>query len=126
MDIDKINELIAKFSLKNDLTQNFNIWVGHAKIGYRDRPTIEQAKETLKQIFENFVPEGTPTPESLKKTLAQWENFHPYQHAREADQPMFYSRSKNGVDITVAVIWPWQIKNGVASLMLYQGRFIED
>lgn len=125
MDIDKINELIAKFNLKNDLTQNFNIWVGHAKIGYRDRPTIDNVKEMLKGVFDTFVPEGQPTPEELKKTLAQWENFHPYQHAREIDQPMFFSKSKDKTEVTVAVIWPWQIKEGVASLMLYQGRFVE-
>jgi hypothetical protein len=123
MDIERINELIARFNLKNDLTQNFNIWVGHAKIGYRDRPSIEEVKQILKEMFEEFIPEGTPTPENLKKTLAQWENFHPFQHAREIDQPMFLS--KKGNEITIAVIWPWQIKDGVASLMLYQGRFLE-
>ena len=63
------------------------------------------------------------TPEELEKTLAQWENFHPYQKVREIDQPMFISRDGN--NITTAVIWPWQIKEGVASLMLYEGKFIE-
>jgi hypothetical protein len=123
MDIEKINELIAKFNLKNDLTQNFNIWVGHAKIGYRDRPSIEDVKKILNEMFDEFIPEGQPTPENLKKSLAQWENFHPFQHAREIDQPMFISKKDN--EVTIAVIWPWQIKDGVASLMLYQGRFIE-
>jgi hypothetical protein len=120
----KINELIQKFNLKNDLTKNFNIWVGHAKIGYKGRPSIEEAKSILLEIFDEFLEEGEPTPENIKKTLKQWENFHPYQNAREIDQPMFFSKRNN--KIFIAVIWPWQIKEGVASLMLYQGNFIED
>ncbi len=123
MKIKEIKELIKKFNLKNDLTQNFNIWVGHAKIGYRNRPSIEETKEPLKKIFDEFIPEGVPTPENLKKTLSQWENFHPYQHVRELDQPMFIS--KDNENIFVAVIWPWQFKKGVASLMLYQGKVLD-
>ncbi|RLG11711.1 hypothetical protein DRN73_04590 [Candidatus Pacearchaeota archaeon] len=119
----KINELIKKFNLKNDLTKNFNIWVGHAKIGYRNRPSINEVKKILLEIFDEFIEEYEPTPERLKETLSQWENFHPYQKVREIDQPMFVSRE--GEKIIVAVIWPWQIKEGVASLMLYEGKFIE-
>ena len=53
MDKIKIVELISKFNLKNDLTKNINIWVGHAKIGYRNRPNIEEAKRFLLDIFDN-------------------------------------------------------------------------
>ena len=123
MDNQKINELIEKFNLKNDLTKNFNIWIGHAKIGYRKRPSIEEVKKILLELFDEFIEEYEPTPERLKKTLEQWENFHPYQKVREIDQPMFISRE--GDKIIVAVIWPWQIKEGVASLMLYEGKFLE-
>jgi len=123
MNKEKIKELVEKFNLKNDLTANFNIWVGHAKIGYRNRMTIEQAKSLLISYFEEFIEEGEPTPENLKRTLAQWENFHPYQRVRAEDQPMFLTR-KDG-HIFVAVIWPWQIKDGVASLMLYEGKIID-
>lgn len=119
----RINELIKQFNLKNDLTKNFNIWVGHAKIGYKGRPSIEEAKSILLGIFDEFIEEGEPTPENMQKTLKQWENFHPYQNVREIDQPMFFSKKNNKV--FVVVIWPWQIKEGVASLMLYQGNFIE-
>ncbi|MBD3247037.1 hypothetical protein GF378_00255 [Candidatus Pacearchaeota archaeon] len=125
MDFDEIKELIERFNLKNDLTKNFNIWVGHAKIGYRDKPGIEETKKVLQEIFDEFIPENQPTPEEMKKTLKQWENFHPYQHAREIDQPMFYSKSKDNSEIVVAVIWPWQIKEKIASLMLYRGKIIE-
>ena len=118
-----IRPLVEKFNLKNDLTENIRIWVGHAKIGYRERPKIEEAKKFLSEHFKNFIPEGTPTPESIKKSLAQWENFHPFQKVRELDQPLFYTIE--GQRITLAVIWPWQMKKGVASLMLYEGRVLE-
>ena len=118
-----IKNLVKRFNLKNDLTENIRIWVGHAKIGYRDRPTIEEAKEFLSQNFENSVPEGTPTPEALRKSLSQWENFHPFQKVREQDQPMYYKI--DGQKLIVVVIWPWQMKKGVASLMMYEGRVLE-
>lgn len=118
-----IKNLVEKFNLKNDLTENIRIWVGHAKIGYRDRPTIQQAKDILVKQFENHVPEGIPTPERLRKSLTQWENFHPFQKVRELDQPLYYKI--NGQKLIVAVIWPWQMKKGVASLMLYEGRVLE-
>ena len=120
MDKKDIDDLIEKFNLSNDLTENLKIWVGHAKIGRDDNPSIEEAKEILKDFFDVMVPENTPTPERLKKVLSQWENYHPYQHVRELDQPMFIRRE--GETIIVAVIWPWQMKQGVASLMLYQGE----
>ena len=120
MDETKIQELINKFNLKNDLTKNLNIWIGHAKIGYRNRPNIEEVKKLLLDIFDDYIKEGEHTPESLKETLKQWEDFHPYQKVREIDQPMFISKDQN--TIFVAVIWPWQIKEGVASLMLYKGK----
>lgn len=120
MEDDKLQDLIQKFQLKNDLTKNFNIWVGHAKIGHRDKPDIEQAKKILIGFFDEFIEEYEPTPDELKDVLAQWENFHPYQKVRELDQPMFVSKTEK--DIIVAVIWPWQLKEGVASLMVYQGE----
>ena len=119
----QVNELIQRFNLKNNLTQNFNIWVGHAKIGFEGKPSIEETKTILLDLFDEFVEEGEPVPRHLQKTLAQWEDFHPYQKVREIDQPMFISRQENKA--FVVVIWPWQIKEGVASLMLYQGEFLE-
>lgn len=116
----QINKLIKTFNLKNDLTKSFNIWVGHAKIGYKRRPSIEKTKKILSKLFDEFIEEGTPTPKDIKKILKQWENFHPYQKVREIDQPLFIS--KEGKNIFIAVIWPWQIKEGIASLMLYQGK----
>lgn len=120
MDETRIQALIDKFSLKNDLTKNPNIWVGHAKIGYRNRPNIEEVKRLLLEIFDDYIEEGEPTPEDLIEIIKQWEYFHPYQKVREIDQPMFISKSPN--TIFVAIIWPWQIKEGVASLMLYKGE----
>ena len=120
---DIVEDIVNKFNLKNDLTENIKIWVGHAKIGYRDRPSIESAKELLKQHFKNFIEEGTPTPENLRKSLSQWENFHPFQKVREIDQPMYYKI--DGQRLTVEVIWPWQMNKGVASLMLYEGRILD-
>lgn len=120
MDKTKIKELIEKFNLKNDLTPNKNIWVGHAKIGYRNRLTIEEAKNFLSDMFQTHIKEGEPTPKELIEILEQWEDYHPYQKVREIDQPMFISQKEN--IIFVAVIWPWQIKEGVASLMIYQGE----
>ena len=116
----EIQELIEKFNLKNDLTDNKGIWVGHAKIGYRNRPNIEQAKEYLKEIFPEYIEENQPTPEYLVEIMKKWENSHPYQKVRELDQPMFVLKEDN--QIYVAVIWPWQIREGVASLMLYVGE----
>jgi hypothetical protein len=118
----KFQELVDRFGLKNDLTDNFNIWVGHAKIGFRDAPKIEEAKKILLEFFEEFVEEYEPTPEHIKNLMKQWENYHPYQNIRELDQPMFISKGKESV--TIAVIWPWQLKDGIASLMVYQGRLI--
>lgn len=120
---DMIKEIVEKFNLKNDLTENIRIWVGHAKIGYKDRISIEDAKKLLENQFNNKVTEGEPTPEKLKKSIMQWENFHPFQKVREIDQPLYYNI--DGQKLTVAVIWPWQMKHGVASLMLYEGRFLE-
>jgi hypothetical protein len=120
MDKVRIQELIDKFNLKNDLTKNPNIWTGHAKIGYRNRPKIDEVKRLLLDIFDEYIEEGEPTPEHLKEVLQQWEYFHPYQRVREIDQPMFISKDQN--TIFVVVIWPWQIKEGVASLMLYKGE----
>lgn len=120
MDKEKIKELIEKFNLKNDLTANKDIWVGHAKIGYRNHLKMNEAKRFLMDVFEEYIEEGKPTPEYLEGIMKQWEDFHPYQKVRELDQPMFLS--KEGSSIFVAVIWPWQIKEGVASLMLYQGN----
>ena len=117
-----VDNLVEKFELKNDLTQSIKIWVGHAKLGYRNRPNIEDAKKILLGMFENFIPEETPTPEKILKSLAQWENFHPFQKVRELDQPLYYTIKDK--KITVAVIWPWQMKKGVASLMLYEGRVL--
>jgi len=122
MEYEKLKELIQTFELKNDLTENPNIWVGHAKIGYRNRPTIYEAKKILLNFFDNFIEEYEPTPEELKKTISRWENFHPYQSVREQDQPMFVSKTEN--KIIIAVIWPWQLKPGVASLMIYEGELI--
>jgi hypothetical protein len=113
--------IIEKFKMKNDLTVNPNIWMGHAKIGYHNRITIPETKEMLSKYFPEQIPEGTPTPEELKKTLDQWKDAHPFQQAREEDQPMFIKRG--GENIEIAVIWPWQMKEGVASLMLYKGVF---
>jgi len=120
MDNTKIQEIIDKFNLKNDLTKNPNIWIGHAKIGYRNRPNIEEVKKLLLDIFDFYIEEGEPTPEYIKKIMGQWEDFHPYQKVREIDQPMFISKNQN--TIFIAVIWPWQIKENVASLMLYKGK----
>lgn len=120
---DMIKEIVEKFNLKNDLTENIRIWVGHAKIGYRDRPSFEEAKELLEKNFATTIKEGEPTPENLKKSMSQWENFHPFQKVRELDQPMYYSL--DGQKLIVAVIWPWQMKQGVASLMLYEGRLLD-
>lgn len=119
MDPEKKKELIEKFNLKNDLTKNVNIWVGHAKIGYRNRLSLQEAKEILEDYFDQSIKEGESTPEEIQKIMNQWENFHPYQKVRELDQPMFISKKDDKV--IVAVIWPWQIKEGVASLMIYEG-----
>jgi hypothetical protein len=116
----KVKELIEKFNLKNDLTKNPNIWIGHAKIGYRNRPKIDEVKRMLLEVFEDFIEEGEPTPEHLIEILKQWEDYHPYQKVREIDQPMFVSKTSNA--IYIVVIWPWQIKEGVASMMLYKGE----
>lgn len=124
METEKLQELIASFQLKNDLTENINIWAGHAKIGFRGRPSIDDAKCTLLKYFDEFIEEFEPTPPELKKTLLQWEGYHPFQKVREIDQPMFLTRKGN--QIVVAVIWPWQIKEGVASLMIYKGEIIFD
>lgn len=118
-----INELVEKFSLKNDLTENRNIWVGHAKIGREGRMSMQEAKNFLSQIFEHLVEEEKQTPEELRKTLSQWENSHPFQKAREIDQPMFFK--KEGNKILVAVLWPWQMKKDVASIMVYNGDILE-
>lgn len=123
MEEEKLQELVNLFRLKNDLTENFNIWVGHAKIGFRKSPTIEEAKSVLLGYFDEFIEEFEPTPQELKKTMIQWEGYHPYQKVREIDQPMFFSRKGN--QIIMAVIWPWQIKEGVASLMIYSGELLQ-
>ncbi len=121
MEKDKFQDLIQKFDLKNDITENPNIWVGHAKIGYNNnQPTIYEAKKILLDFFEEFIEEYEPTPEEIKNIIKRWENFHPYQSVREQDQPMFVSKTENR--ITVAVIWPWQLKQDVASLMVYEGE----
>ena len=120
MDEARFQELVQRFKLKNDLTDNFDIWVGHAKIGFREAPKMEEAKKILLEFFEEFIEEYEPTPEKVKTLLKQWENYHPYQNVRELDQPMFIS--KNGDEIIIAVIWPWQLKDGIASLMVYKGR----
>ena len=116
-------KIIEKFNMKNDLTNNPKIWMGHAKIGYRGRIKMMETKELLSKYFPEHIPENIPTPEELKKTLAQWENAHPFQHVREEDQPMFIKRKGNKIEI--AVIWPWQMKEGVASLMLYKGEILD-
>jgi len=123
MEQEKLQELINLFRLKNDLTENCNIWVGHAKIGFRKSPTIEEAKSILLGYFDEFIEEFEPTPQNLKKIMVQWEGYHPYQKVREIDQPMFISRNEN--EIIVAVIWPWQIKEGTASLMIYSGELLQ-
>lgn len=123
MEQERLQELISLFRLKNDLTENPNIWIGHAKIGFRKSPNIEEAKSILLGYFKEFIEEFEPTPQELKKTLSQWEDYHPFQKVREIDQPMFISR--NGNKIIVAVIWPWQIKEGTASLMIYNGEILE-
>ena len=120
MEKDKFQDLIQKFELKNDITKNPNIWVGHAKIGYNNQPTIYEAKKILLEFFDEFIEEYEPTPEEIKNIIRRWENFHPYQNVREQDQPMFIS--KTGNRIIVAVIWPWQLKQDVASLMVYEGE----
>ncbi len=117
MEQEKLQELITSFQLKNDLTENKNIWAGHAKIGFRNKPSIEETKSILLKYFDQFIEEFEPTPSELKEILIQWEGYHPFQKVREIDQPMFIC--KTGNKITVAVIWPWQIKEGVASLMIY-------
>lgn len=120
MDENKVQEIIEKFNLKNDLTENKNIWVGHAKIGYRNRLNLEEAKRFLADFFQEYIKENEPTPEPLRGMIKKWEDFHPYQKVRELDQPMFISKKEKR--IVVAVIWPWQIKEGIASLMLYVGE----
>ena len=121
MDDERFRLLIKEFDLKNDLTKNPNIWVGHAKIGFRNRPSIDDAKKILLGFFEDFIEEYEPICEETRKILSQWEtDAHPYQKVRELDQPMFISKTNNTV--VVAVIWPWQFKEGVASLMIYQGK----
>ncbi len=120
MEPEKFQELIKDFELKNDLTDNIKIWVGHAKIGFRKRPSIDDTKRILLKYFEDFIEEYEPTPEKISKIMPQWEDSHPYQKVRELDQPMFFSIK--GDSIIVAVIWPWQIKDGVASLMVYEGK----
>ncbi len=120
MDEIKIQDLINGFDLKNDLTKNPNIWVGHAKIGYRNHPKIYEVKKMFLELFEEYVEEGEPTPKHILEILKQWEDYHPYQKVREIDQPMFISKNKN--KIYIVVIWPWQIKEGVASIMLYKGE----
>lgn len=122
MEQEKLQELIDSFQLKNDLTENENIWSGHAKIGFRDRPSIDDAKCVLLQYFDEFIEEFEPTPSELKEILSQWEGYHPFQKVREIDQPMFICRKEN--TITVAVIWPWQIKEGTASLMIYHKEIL--
>lgn len=54
MEQQKLDEIINLFRLKNDLTENFNIWVGHAKIGFRKSPTIEEAKKYFSDILMNL------------------------------------------------------------------------
>lgn len=120
----EIKELIEKFELKNDLTNNPNIWVGHAKIGFRKRLKINEAKEILSRYFEHHIPENMSIPSEWEKTINQWEDYLHFQKVREIDQPLFMK--KKGKEAIVAVIWPWQIKEGVASLMLYKGKFIEN
>ena len=120
MDEIRLNELIDTFNLKNDLTKNENLWIGHAKIGYRKRMDLNEAIEFLKDYFQEHIPQGQKTPEYLQEILKQWEGIHQYQKVREADQPMFFSKANNKV--YAAVIWPWQIREGVASLMLYVGE----
>ena len=119
----EFRKIVKIFNLKNDLTLNSNIWVGHAKIGFRNRPSIEEAKKILSNYFGELVVENGPTPKHLKRSLSQWENYHPFQHVRENDQPLFMKR-KDG-EIVVAVIWPWREKKGIASLMLYKGDWLE-
>ena len=123
MENQELNKIIEKFDLKNDLTENPDIWIGHAKIGFRNRPSIKEAKKILKEFFNEIIQENQETPEELKKTLKQWENYHPFQHVRELDQPMFIKKGKE--NIIIAVIWPWQMKKGIASLMLYKGKIIK-
>ncbi|MEM4230616.1 MAG: hypothetical protein QXF25_01965 [Candidatus Pacearchaeota archaeon] len=120
-----LKEQIEKFNLTNEVTENPNIWVGCGVIGGEGQPSIEEAKKILEEKFGKCIADsGQETPEWLVKTLKQWENYHPYQHVREKDQPLFIKKLDNG-RIVVAVIWPWQIKKGKASLMVYKGQLIE-
>lgn len=118
----RFKDLIDLFGLKNDLTPNKYIWVGHAKIGFRERMTIEKAIELLKGRFQDYIAPGEETPKELLKTIEQWEEAHPFQRVREHDQPMFLFRE--GGHVIVAVIWPWHMKEGVASLMVYEGALL--
>lgn len=118
-------ELISKFGLTNEYTENLSIWVGHAAIGGKGQPTMEEAKQILSRLMGDCVADkGQETPEWISKTLEQWQNFHPYQHVRERDQPLYVKKLDNG-KVIVAVIWPWQIKKNIASIMVYEGDLLE-
>jgi len=124
MDEKIFHEIIHRFNLVNDYTDNENIWVGHGRIGNIGCPDIEEAKIILTKHLGDEIAENEETPEWIKKTLFQWENAHPYQHIHEKGQPLFAKRLNNN-KIIVAAIWPWQIKKNIASLMVYEGNFLE-
>lgn len=119
-----LKDPIEKFELNNKITKNPNIWVGCGKIGGKGQFSIPEAMRVLEANFGNCIAEaGEETPAWLEKTLKQWEDFHPYQHVREKDQPLFIKRLENN-KVVVAVIWPWQIKRHMASLMVYEGQLL--
>lgn len=120
-----LHELIHQFKLDNTYTINRNIWVGHASIGISKAFTISKAKSYLSSRFSEFIRENEQTPIWIIATLKQWENIHPFQSVREVDQPLFIKRFPNG-KILIAVIWPWQFREGVASILVYEGEFIEE
>jgi hypothetical protein len=123
--IDILNELIAKFKLSNDYTENKDIWVGHASIGEEGKPSIDEAKNFLSEKFNGCLADsGTKTPDWIIKTLEQWHDFHPFQNVREIDQPLFVKKLDDK-KVVVAIMWPWQIKEQIASLMVYEGKMID-
>lgn len=124
MDKELFYQIIHRFNLVNDYTDNPNIWVGHGRIGNLGCPRIEEAKQILEKHLGDEIAEDETTPEWIRKTLSQWENAHPFQHIHEKGQPLFAKKFESG-KIIVAAIWPWQIKKNIASLMLYEGSFIE-
>ena len=124
MDKTLFYQIVHRFNLKNDYTNNSNIWVGHGRIGNLGCPNMTEAKKILTDYLGDEIAEEESTPEWIKKTLVQWENSHPFQHIHEKGQPLFAKKHDSG-KVTVAAIWPWQIKENIASLMLYDGNFIE-